>query len=240
MNDPQPEGHMASYIRRRKFLAALVGVAAVAWPLTARAQQAAMPVIGYLNSGSPESDTPRLTGLRRGLNESGYVEGRNLVIEYRWAGNQADRLPALAADLVQLRVAVIVASGPPSTFAAKAATTSIPIVFGVGADPVQLGLVASLNRPEGNLTGFNAYSGETGGKGLALLHELVPSAATIGFLENPTNTISELTMRDVLAAAPVAGVKVQILKASTNREIDAAFASLVQARTGALLLGGGR
>ena len=221
---------------RRDFIMLLGGAAA--WPLAARAQQAAMPVIGYLNSGSPESDTPRLTGLRRGLNESGYVEGRNVVIEYRWAGNQADRLPALAADLVQLRVAVIVASGPPSTFAAKAATTSIPIVFGVGADPVQLGLVTRLNRPGGNLTGFNAYSGETGGKGLALLHELVPSAATIGFLENPTNTISELTMRDVLAAAPVAGVKVQILKASTDREIDAAFVSLVQARTGALLVGG--
>ena len=224
-------------MKRREFIT-LIGSAAAAWPLAARAQQAAMPVIGYLNSGSPESDTPRLTGLRRGLNESGYVEGRNLVIEYRWAANQADRLPALAADLVQLRVAVIVASGPPSTFAAKAATTSIPIVFGVGADPVQLGLVAGLNRPGGNVTGFNAYSGETGGKGLALLHELVPSAATIGFLENPTNTISELTMRDVLAAAPVVGVKVQILKASTDREIDAAFVSLVQARTGALLVGG--
>jgi putative ABC transport system substrate-binding protein len=224
-------------LKRREFIT-LIGSAAAAWPLAARAQQAAMPVIGYLNSGSPESDAPRLTGLRRGLNESGYVEGRNVVIEYRWAGNQADRLPALAADLVQLRVAVIVASGPPSTFAAKAATTSIPIVFGVGADPVQLGLVAGLNRPGGNVTGFNAYSGETGGKGLALLHELVPSAATIGFLENPTNTISELTMRDVLAAAPVAGVKVQILKASTDREIDAAFVSLVQARTGALLVGG--
>ena len=224
-------------MKRREFIT-LIGSAAAAWPLAARAQQAAMAVIGYLNSGSPESDAPRLTGLRRGLNESGYVEGRNVVIEYRWAGNQADRLPALAADLVQLRVAVIVASGPPSTFAAKAATTSIPIVFGVGADPVQLGLVAGLNRPGGNVTGFNAYSGETGGKGLALLHELVPSAATIGFLENPTNTISELTMRDVLAAAPVAGVKVQILKASTDREIDAAFVSLVQARTGALLVGG--
>ena len=224
-------------MKRREFIT-LIGSAAAAWPLAARAQQAAMPVIGYLNSGSPESDAPRLTGLRRGLNESGYVEGRNVVIEYRWAGNQADRLPALAADLVQLRVAVIVASGPPSTFAAKAATTSIPIVFGVGADPVQLGLVAGLNRPGGNVTGFNAYSGETGGKGLALLHELVPSAATIGFLENPTNTISELTMRDVLAAAPVVGVKVQILKASTDREIDAAFVSLVQARTGALLVGG--
>jgi putative ABC transport system substrate-binding protein len=171
------------------------------------------------------------------LNETGYVEGRNVVIEYRWAGNQADRLPALAADLVRLRVAVIVTPGPPSTFAAKAATTSIPIVFGVGADPVQLGLVASLNRPGGNLTGFNVLSGELGSKGLALLHELVPSAATIGFLENPNNPVSELTTRDVLAAAPVIGVKVQILEAGTDREIDAAFVSLVQSRIGALLVG---
>jgi putative ABC transport system substrate-binding protein len=228
---------MASYIRR-KFLATLLDGAAAAWPLAARAQQPAMPVIGYLNSGSPESDTPRLTGLRRGLTESGYVEGRNLVIEYRWAGNQADRLLALAADLVQLRVAVIVASGPPSTFAAKAATTSIPIVFGVGADPVQLGLVANLNRPGGNLTGFNVLGSELGGKELALLQELVPSAAMIGFLENPNDPISELMTRDVVAAAPVIGIKVQILKASTDREIDAAFVSLVQARTGALLVAG--
>jgi putative ABC transport system substrate-binding protein len=219
-------------------LLAALGFGAAAWPLAGRAQQAAMPVIGYLNPGSPESDTPRLTGLRRGLNETGYVEGRNVVIEYRWAGNQADRLPALAADLIRLRVAVIVASGPPSALAAKAATTSIPIVFGVGADPVQVGLVASINRPGGNLTGFNAYSAELGAKGLALLHELVPSAAMIGFLENPNNPISKLTTRDVLAAAPVIGLKVQILKASTDREIDAAFVSLVQARTGALLVGG--
>ena len=220
---------------RRKFITLLGGTAA-AWPVAGRAQQAAIPVIGYLNFGSPESDASRLTGLRRGLSESGYVEGRNFVIEYRWAGNQAERLPALAADLVQLRVAVIVSPGSLPALVAKAATTSIPIVFGVGNDPVQLGLVASLNRPGGNLTGINAFAAELGAKGLALLHELMPSTATIGFLENPNNPIFET--RDVLAAAPVLGLKVQILKAGTDREIDAAFVSLVQARTGALLVGG--
>jgi putative ABC transport system substrate-binding protein len=225
-------------LRRRQFIT-LLGGAAAAWPLAARAQQPGMPVVGYLNYGSPESDTPRLTGLRRGLSQTGYVEGRSLVIEYRWAGNQPDRLPALAADLVQLRVAVIVAAGIPPALAAKAATTTIPIVFLVGADPTQLGLVASLNRPGGNLTGFNGFIGELGAKGLALLHELVPSTATIGFLKNPNNPVFELTTtRDVLAAAPVVGLKIQILKATTDREIDAAFASLVQARIGALLVGG--
>jgi putative ABC transport system substrate-binding protein len=208
------------------------------WPLAVRAQQPAMPVIGYLNNGSPESDVPRLTGLRRGLNQSGYIEGRNLVIEYRWAGNQADRLPALATDLVQLRVAVIVSAGLVATLAAKAATTSIPILFVVGADPVQLGLVASLNLPGGNLTGFSNVISELGAKGLALLHELVPGTATIGFLENPNNNPTfELQTRDLLAAAPVMGLKVQILKASNDREIDAAFVRLAQARTGALLVG---
>src|SRR5215510_7586775 len=170
-------------IRRRRFVT-LLGGAVAAWPLAARAQQAAIPVIGYLNLGSPESDVSRLTGLRRGLNQTGYVEGRNLVIEYRYAGKQADRLQALAADLVQLRVAVIVSPGLLSTLAAKAATTDTPIVFVVSNDPVQLGLVASLNRPGGNLTGFNNVTSELGAKGLALLHELVPGTETIGFLEN--------------------------------------------------------
>src|SRR5215467_1722870 len=186
---------------RRRELITLIGGAAVAWPLAAHTQQAPMPVIGYLNNGSPESDTHRLTGLRRGLNQTGYIEGRNLVIEYRWGANQTDRLPALAADLVQLGVAVIIAPGLLPALAAKAATTSIPIVFGVGTDPVKLGLVASLNRPGGNLTGYNAFAGELGAKGLALLHELVPSAATIGFLENPNNPVFELTTREVLTAA---------------------------------------
>jgi len=215
----------------------LLGGAAATWPLAARAQQAAMPVVGYLNFGSPESDVSRLTGLRRGLSQTGYVEGRNLVIEYRWAGNQADRLPALAADLVQLPVSVIVSPGMVATLTAKAATTSIPIVFGIANDPVQFGLVASLNRPGGNLTGFNAFAGELGAKGLALLHELVPGTATIGFLENPNNPIIATYERDVLAAADGIGLKVQILKASTDRQIDAAFVSLVQAGTGALLVG---
>ena len=164
-------------LQRREFIAGLGGAAA--WPLAAKAQKSAIPVIGYLNFGSPESDAPRLTGLRRGLNQAGYVEGRNFVIEYRWAGNQADRLPALAADLVRLQVTVIVAAGLPPALAAKVATTSIPIVFNVAANPVQLGLVASLNRPGGNLTGFNGINSELGAKQLALLHELVPSAATI-------------------------------------------------------------
>ena len=215
---------------RREFIALLGG--ATAWPLAVRAQQSAIPVIGYLNLGSPESDAFRLTGLRRGLHQAGYVEeGRNFVIEYRWAANQADRLPALAADLVQLRMRVIVAAGVLPALAAKAATTSIPIVFSIAADPVQLGLVASLNRPGGNLTGVNALVGEFGAKTLSLLHELVPSAATVGFLENPNNPIFQLTTRDVLAAAPAIGLKVQILTAGTDREIDAAFASLAQART---------
>ena len=222
-------------IGRRQFIT-LLGSAAVARPLAARAQQP-MPVLGYLNSGSPESDTSRLTGLRQGLNETGYVEGRNLLVEYRWAGNQFNRLPALAVDLVQIRVAVIVSPGLPATLAAKTATTTIPIVFGVGVDPVQVGLVASLNRPGGNLTGFNQVNGELGAKALALLHDLVPKTPTIGFLENPNNPIiHELTTRDVLVAAAAIGLQIQPLKAGTDREIDAAFENLVQARTGALLV----
>jgi putative ABC transport system substrate-binding protein len=223
-------------IRRRDFITVLGGAAA--WPLTVRAQKSAFPVIGYLNFGSPESDAPRLTGLRRGLSQTGYVEGRNFVIEYRWAGNQPDRLPGLAADLVQLQVAAIVAAGALPAVTAKAATKGIPIVFSVAANPVELGLVASLNRPGGNLTGFNTIISELGAKNLALLHELVPSTGTIGFLENPNNPVSELLTRDVLSAATVIGLKIQILKATrTDREIDAAFASMAQAGTEALLVG---
>src|SRR5262249_14998366 len=177
-------------MKRREFIT-LVGGAVAGWPLAARAQQAAMPVVGYLNLGSPESDVSRLTGLRRGLNETGYVEGRNLVIEYRWAGNQTDRLSVLAADLVRLQVTAIVTAGLLPTRAAKAITTDIPIIFNVGADPVQFGLVASLNRPGGNLTGVNTFGRELGAKGLTLLHELVPGIATIGYLESPNNPMAE-------------------------------------------------
>jgi putative ABC transport system substrate-binding protein len=218
-------------MRRREFITFLGSAAA--WPLSVRAQQPAMPVIGFLSPGSPESDVARLTGVRQGLKESGYVEGQNVAIEYRFAHGQKDRLPALAADLVQLRVAAIVSPGLVATLTAKATTTSIPIVFNVGNDPVQLGLVASLNRPGGNLTGFNVLMSELGAKGLELLHELVPGIATIGFLGNPNNrAVFELMTKDVLAAASVMGLKVQIFNAITDREIDAAFVSLAQARSG--------
>jgi putative tryptophan/tyrosine transport system substrate-binding protein len=235
---PSGMGQMAIDIGRRDIIT-LLGSGMVTWPLAAQAQQPAMPVIGYLNYGSPASENPsRLTGLRRGLNETGYVEGRNFVIESRWAENQPDRLPALAADLVERRVAVIVAAGVQPALTAKAATTSIPIVFSLGVDPVQLGLVASLNRPGGNLTGVNGLVAELGAKSLAVLHELVPSAETIGFLENPHNeTIFEPMRRDLAGAASVIGLKVQILKAGSDGEIEGAFKSLVQAGTRALLVG---
>ena len=221
---------------RREFIA-LIGGAAATWPLAARAQQPAMSVIGYLSTETRESDaSSRLAGLRRGMTQVGYAEGRNLAIEYRWAEGQLERLPALVAELIQLQVTVIVAAGVAPALAAKAATTSIPIVFIAPADPVQFGLVASLNRPGGNLTGFNAYSGELGAKGLALLHELIPGTATVGFLGNPNSPIFELMTRDLLAAARTIGLKIEILKAGSGSEIDAAFESAVQARTGALLV----
>jgi len=222
-------------VRRREFITLLGGVAA-AWPLSARAQQTAIPVIGYLSQGSPESDAERIIGLQKGLNEADYVESRNVRIEYRWSGNQVDRLPALAADLLQQGVTVIVAPGVVSTLAAKTATATVPIVFVVGVDPVQTGLVASLSRPGGNLTGYNVFGGELGAKGLEVLHELLPAAASVGLLENPSNPLSELTTTDVLAAARALGVELQVMRASTEREIDAAFVTLARARTGALLV----
>jgi putative ABC transport system substrate-binding protein len=228
---------MASHIGRRKFLATLGG-AAVAWPLAARAQQPAMPLIGFLDTRSPDAMTDRLRAFREGLKDSGYVERENVAIEYRWAENQLDRLPELAADLVQRRVAVIAASTPYPAFAAKAATTTIPIVFIAPEDPVRLGLVASLARPGGNLTGINLFSGELTAKRLEFLREMVPGAARIAVLVNPANaTTTETTLRDVQSAAGAMGLQIQVLNASTIREINAAFATLVRERPDAVFVG---
>jgi putative ABC transport system substrate-binding protein len=223
-------------VRRRDFLT-LFGGAAVTWPLSARAQQKAMPVIGYLSSGSPGPNAPN-AALRNGLNEAGYIEGQNLAIEYRWAEGSYDRLPVLAADLVGRRVDLIVAAGgSPPALAAKNATSTIPIVFtGVG-DPVGIGLVASLARPGGNLTGFDLMSTELMPKRFELLSELVPRARVIALLVNPTYANTERIIRDVREAARAKGVQLPILKAGDKSEIDTAFASLDQLHADALLVG---
>jgi len=223
-------------MKRRAFLTLLGGAAM--WPLAARAQQPAMPVIGFLHSQSSDTNADRLRGFHRGLKDSGYVEGENLTIVYRWAENQIDRLPALAADLVRRRVAVIaVPGGLHSALAAKAATSTIPTVFGVNEDPVRLGLVASLARPGGNATGINILSGELVAKRLELLRELVPGAARVAVLVNPTDaTNAESTLRDVEPAARAIGLQIQVLNASTSREIDAAFATFVRERPDALFV----
>jgi len=227
-------------MRRREFITLLSGTAAAsAWPLGAQAQQAAMPVIGMLDSRSPDALMDRLRGFRQGLKDTGYVEGENVAIEYRWAENQFDRLPALAAELVRRRVAVIATSGGPAVaFAAKAATTTIPIVFTVGEDPVRLGLVASLAQPGGNLTGINFLVGELSAKRLELLRALVPAATRVVVLVNPAQaTNTESTLREVEAAARAMGLQIQVLNASTSREIDAAFATIVRERPDALFVG---
>jgi putative ABC transport system substrate-binding protein len=222
-------------IGRRQFITLLGGAAA--WPLAARAQQPSVPVIGFLNPASPDAFADRLRAFRQGLKETGYVEGENVAIVYRWAEDQLDRLPALAADLVRRQVAVIATVTSHSTFAAKAATTSIPIIFSLAEDPVRLGLIASIARPGGNATGINILSGELVAKRLELLRELVPGAARVAVLVNPANaTSTETTMKDVELAARTIGLQIQVLNASTSREIDAAFAALASERPDALLV----
>ncbi len=224
-------------MNRRAFVA-LVGGVAAAWPLAGRAQQKAMPVIGYLSGSLPGPSAPNVVAFRQGLSETGYVEGQNVSIEYRWAEGSYDRLPALATDLVSRKVDLIVASGgPPSARAAKSATSTIPIVFASGDDPVATGLVASLARPGGNLTGVSFLVVELYPKRLELLSELVPQAKVIALLVNPNLPETARVIPDVQEAARSKGVQIHILEASTESEIDAAFATLVQLQAGALLVG---
>ena len=227
-------------MRRREFILALGGAAApsLLWPLAARAQQPTMPVIGFLHSASAAAFAAPLAALRKGLSEAGYVEGQNVAIDYRWADGQNDRLPALAAQLVRRRVAVIVTPGSTAaTLAAKAATATIPIVFVTGADPVKIGLVASLNRPGGNATGINDFGVEIGAKRLGLLHELLPGATRFGVVVNPDNpSITESFVTELQTAASAIGRQIEVVTASTNGDIDAAFATLVKKRADALLI----
>ena len=223
-------------MRRRDFIS-LLGGTAVAWPLAARAEQPVMPAIGFLYSASPDTNANRLRAFRLGLKETGYVEGENVAIVYRWADGQNDRLPELAADLVRRSVAVIAAISIASALAAKATATTIPIVFAVPEDPVRLGLVGSLARPGGNLTGVNFLTNELQAKRLELLRELVPGAARVAVLVNPANAATtETTLRDVEAAARAIGLQIQVHNASTSREIDAAFATFVRERPDALFV----
>ena len=228
---------MASYIQRRKFLATLLGGAAVAWLLPARAQQPAMPVIGFLNGASPGPYAPMVAAFRQGLKEAGYVEGQNVAIEYRWADAQYDRVPTMAAELIGRQVAVIVANTPGAQVV-KAATTTIPIVFTTGSDPMQIGLVASLGRPGGNVTGVTTLNVEVGPKRLELAHDLAPTATTIAVLVNPTNRNTETELRDLEAAATALGLRLHILRASTERDLDEVFATLSRLRAGVLVISG--
>jgi putative ABC transport system substrate-binding protein len=222
-------------IGRRKFIT-LLGGAAVAWPLAARAQQPALPVVGFLHNGTPDQSANLVAGFRKGLSEAGYVEGHNVAIEFRWANNELDRLPELAADLVRRRVAVIATGTTNATLAAKAATTTIPIVFHAAVDPVRAGLVASLNRPGGTVTGVNSMSGDLGAKRLRLLHEVVPRAERFVYLSSTTSPDQGSALANLQAAASALGGQIEIFYADTNGEIDAAFESLAQKRIDALVL----
>jgi len=223
-------------MRRREFIT-LIGSAAVTWPLAAQAQRPAMPVIGFLGSDSPDLYTDRLRAFRQGLKEAGYIESQNVAIEYRWAKGSNDQLPVLAADLVRLGVAVVVASTTPSVLALKGATTSIPIVFFVAGDPVALGLVASLNRPGGNITGTTAMTLEVGTKWLQLLQETVPTATAFAALINPTSpALAEAQTKDLQAAARTLGLQIHLLNASTDRDFGTAFASIAELRLGGLVI----
>ena len=228
---------MIAAMKRREFIAVLGG-AAVAWPVSAHAQQPAMPVIGVLDARSPGTTENPLRAFREGLKDTGYIVGENVALEYRWAEDQIDRLPALTADLVQRRATVIFAISPTAALAAKAAIATIPIVFIVNEDPVRLGLVASLARPGGNLTGINILTAEVTATRLDLLRELMPSATRVSVLVNPVNaTNTDTTLREMAAAARTTGLQVKVLNASTSREIEAAFATLLHERPDALFVG---
>src|SRR5712692_358463 len=224
----------SNHLRRREFITLLGGAAAL--PLAGHAQQSAMPVIGYLSTGSAKSDVLRVTAIWQGLNQTGFVDGQNVTIEYRWAEGQNDRLPALATNLVNRQVAVIVTVGTPPTVAAKMATSTIPILFNLGVDPVQAGLVASLHRPGGNLTGVSLLNVATMAKRLDLLHELVPTAVVSAVLVNPPSPLAEAETKEAQQAARSLGLRLHVLNASTESEIDTAFATLVKERAGTILV----
>jgi putative ABC transport system substrate-binding protein len=223
-------------MRNRREFITLVGGGAAAWPLAARAQQPPMPVIGFLNGASPEGYASFVAAFRQGLKEAGYVEGQNVTIEYRWAESQYDRLPSLAAELVQQKVSVIAATTTPAALAAKAATSTVPIVFTTGGDPIKLGLVASLGRPGGNVTGSTQLSVEVGPKRLELARELFPAATTFALLVNPANPLAATVSKDLEAAADTLGMRLHVLHASTEADFEAAFATAAQLRAAALVI----